>query len=92
MRCLYRAVGCLAWVLVVYAALGDEFRAIQSSFYLAVMGVLVLPPTASVIAIFGGAGLARWKRTLAICVGLIVPAAVVLLFIAFLLALDQLTF
>ena len=56
MRRLYGAVGCLAWVIMVYAALGDEFSAIQSSFYLAVMGVLVLPPTAAVIAIFGGAG------------------------------------
>ena len=92
MRCLYGALGCLAWVIVVYAALGDTLGVIRSSYYTAISGVLVLPPTAALLAIFDGAGLARWKRVIAICVGVIVPAAVVLLVIAFLSSLNQITF
>ena len=92
MRCLCVALGCLVWMIIVSAALGDTLGVIRSSFYLAVIGFLVLPPTAAIIAIFDGAGMARWKRVLAIGVGLVVPAVVVLLFIALLQALDQITF
>ena len=35
-------------------------------------------------------GLGRWKRIAAITVGIVVPAAAVVLFLAFLAALDQL--
>ena len=92
MRSLLAALGCLAWVVLVYAVLGDGFSLFRSSFYLAIVGVVVLPPTAAILAIFDGAGMPRWKRVVAICVGAIVPAALVVLFIAFLASLNQLTF
>lgn len=90
MRCLCAAIGCVAWVVLVIV-FGSESTSdvVRSSFYLAIVGAIVLPPTAGVIAIFDH-GLARWKRVIAICVGVIVPAAAILLFFALIAALDQL--
>ena len=89
MRCLYVAAGCLAWfIFVLYAAADSRSDVVRELFYLAVVGVIVLPPTAGVLAIFDGAGLGRRKRILVISIAFFVPVALVLLVIAFLSALD----
>ena len=91
MRCLGAAACCVGWVLFVVYGVGLDTTSdiIRSSFYLAILGALVLPPTAGVLAI-ADRGLGRWKRVAAITVGIVVPAAAVVLFLAFLAALDQL--
>ena len=68
---------------------GHHLRQHPLVVLLAILGALVLPPTAAVLAI-ADRGLVRWKRVAAITVGIIVPAAAVLLFLASLAALDQL--
>ena len=92
MRCLYVAAGCLAWLIfVLYAAADSRSDVVRELFYLAILGVIVLPPTAGVLAIFDGAGRGRSKRFLVISIGLLVPVALVLLVIAFLSALDTIS-
>ena len=90
MRSLYGALASLVLiviVLVVWSSLG-----VGGAFLVrvAVLGLVSLSLAAGVFAIFDST-MARWQRILAICVGALVPLAAVLLFVAFVLALSQLT-
>jgi len=90
MRCIYGALCCVAWVILVVVVFFDSTSGlVRSSFYAAIMGAMVLAPTGGVIAIFDRA-LRRWKRVVAITVGIIIPGTAILLFFAFIAALDQL--
>ena len=92
MRCLYAAAGCLAWLtFVLYAAADSRSDVVRELSHLAIVGVIVLPPTAGVLAICDGEGLGRWKRIIVISIALLVPVALVLLVIAFLSALDTIS-
>ena len=91
MRCIYGALGCVAWVLFVLFVRGpdDWSDTLGFTFY----GSLVLGP---VLGIAGGVmaildrRLEMWKRVVAIGVGIVLPIASVTLVTLIFLALSQL--
>jgi len=91
MRCVYGALVCIAWVIfvLVFVGLDTTSDTIGFLFRGAIVGGMVLAPTGGVLAI-SDRSLTRWKRVAAITFGVIVPGAAILLFLAFLVALDQL--
>jgi len=75
-------------VLIVWSSIGVAGSFLET---VAVLGLVSLPITAGVIAIFDST-MPRWQRILAICVAGLVPLAFVLLFVAFLVSVNQITF
>jgi hypothetical protein len=85
MRCLYGALACLAWiVLVVWFSLGVLIQA-------AVLGLVALPLTAAVLALLDRS-MVRWQRALAIGIGAAIPLLAVAGYLYLLSMPDQFTF
>jgi len=92
MRCIWGALGCAAWVFLVIGFFSSSSSGIiRSSFYAAIMGAMLLAPTGGVIAALDPT-LRRWRRIVAITVGIIIPGVAILALIAFIASLDQLTY
>jgi hypothetical protein len=88
---LYAALACLAWVLFVLFLRGpdDWSERLAVTFY----GALVVGPIVAILgAVFAifDRHLQRWKRVVAMVVGVLLPVSAVVLIVLFVLALSQL--
>ena len=79
MRCIYGALACVGWALLVLYGMrpSDWTGVIVFSFYGSIVGAIVLPLVGA-IAAARNRGLPGWMRRLAVAAGITIPLSVIL--------------